>query len=68
MRIDEGDTGPQTAAMDTYTRWELLEQAEELAVSAFGDNASDEHVDAVYERLAFNWRMGLDSAGAVTVH
>lgn len=68
MRIDEGGPAPQTAGMDTYVKMDLQEQAEDLALRAFGEDASDEHIDAVFERLAYNWRCGLDWAGAVTVH
>ncbi|WP_368641740.1 hypothetical protein ABRZ08_13045 [Castellaniella ginsengisoli] len=54
--------------MDTETRHELMDEAERLAIDAFGENAEVEHIEAVFERLALHWRWGLPADGAVTVH
>lgn len=57
-----------TDAMDIATRYELMDEAEELALQAFGPAAEAEHIEAVFERLALHWRWGLPADGAVTVH
>lgn len=57
-----------TAAMDDDTRHELMDEAERLALDAFGEYAEVEHIEAVFERLALHWRWGLPADGAVTVH
>ncbi|WP_298016730.1 hypothetical protein [uncultured Castellaniella sp.] len=57
-----------TAAMDADTRHELMDEAERLALQAFGDYADASHIEAVFERLAWCWQHGLPADGAVTVH
>jgi len=57
-----------TAAMDTETRHELMDEAERLALQTFGECAEVEHIEAVFERLAWSWRRGLPADGAATVH
>lgn len=65
----EAPPGPgDTAVMDDDTRWELMDEAERLALEVFGEHAEMEHIEAVFERLAWNWRRGLPADGAVTVH
>jgi hypothetical protein len=54
--------------MDTATRYELMDEAEELALQAFGPAAEAEHIEAVFERLELHWRWGLPADGAVTIH
>lgn len=61
---DVGDT----AAMDKETRHELMDEAEALAIEAFGPHAECEHIEAVFERLVMHWRWGLPADGVVTVH
>ena len=61
--------GPgETADMDKCTRHELLDEAERLAIEAFGPHAEAEHIEAVFERLTLHWRWGLPAAGATTIH
>lgn len=57
-----------TAAMDDDARYELMDEAEELALQVFGPAAEAEHIEAVFERLALHWRWGLPADGAVTIH
>ena len=54
--------------MDTNTRHALMDRAEQLALQTFGENAEAEHIEAVFERLVWNWQRGLPVDGAVTVH
>jgi len=56
-----------TCHMSEYTKQVLRDQAFDLACDAFGE-PHDECVDAVYERLAWNWQRGLGETGAVTIH
>ena len=58
---------PDTARMNEQTYDDLFEEAIELAYTRF-PHVSDDHVTAVFERLAWNQTHGLDTAGAVTVH
>lgn len=46
---------------------DLYQQAIELAYQAFIE-PSDDHIDAVHQRLIFNLRTGLAAQSAVTVH
>jgi hypothetical protein len=57
-----------TVGMDENTRHSLMDQAERLALEIFGENAEAEHIEAVFERLAWNWCRGLTADGATTVH
>lgn len=57
-----------TAEMDTTTRYELMDEAEDLALQAFGPAAEAEHIEAVFERLELHWRWGLPADGVVTIH
>ncbi len=57
-----------TDAMVTATRYELMDEAEDLAMQAFGPAAEAEHIEAVFERLELHWRWGLPADGAVTIH
>ncbi|NYT25364.1 hypothetical protein H0A73_17325 [Alcaligenaceae bacterium] len=68
MRIDGLTTPAHTAHMDDDTRHNLMDEAERLAIQAFGNTAELEHIEAVFERLALHWSWGLPAAGAVTVH
>lgn len=54
--------------MDEYTRHELMDEAERLALETFGPQAEAEHIEAVFERLELHWRWGLPTSGATTVH
>lgn len=66
--MDPHHSRGDTAGMDTETRHELMDEAERLAIDAFGENAEVEHIEAVFERLALHWRWGLPADGVVTVH
>jgi hypothetical protein len=66
--MDAPDGPGNTAGMDTQTRHSLMDQAERLALEVFGENAEAEHIEAVFERLAWNWCRGLPADGATTVH
>lgn len=57
-----------TAGMDDDTRYTLMDEAERLALQVFGEHAQVEHIEAVFERLAWGWQRGLPADGAVTVH
>lgn len=50
-----------------HSRQALRDEAFDLACQAF-DDATDDHVHAVYERLDWNRRRGLGNAGVLTVH
>ena len=54
--------------IDEYTRYALMDEAESLAIQAFGDHAEAEHIEAVFERLVWAWERGLGIDGAITVH
>lgn len=61
--------GPgDTATMDDDTRHELMDEAERLALEAFGPEAEMEHIEAVFERLMWALQRGLPMGGATTVH
>jgi len=65
------ETAPRpadTAGMDENTRHSLMSEAERLALEVFGENAEMEHIEAMFERLAWNWCRGLAADGAATVH
>lgn len=47
---------------------DLFDKAVDLTYLRFGPGATDDHVEAVCDRLVLNWQWGLDAAGAVTVH
>ena len=66
--MDAATTYDDTARMDTHTRMELMDRAEELAFEAFGQDADVEHVKAVFDALARRWLSGLPADGVVTVH
>jgi len=68
MRIDREGPAGETAGMDEHTRYRLMDQAEELALQAFGSAAEVEHIEAVFERLLWAWQRGLPADGAATVH
>jgi len=59
---------PQLVPLTEHTLADLFDQAVDLAYIRFGKEVTDEHVEAVCDRLALNWQWGLDAAGAVTVH
>ena len=56
-----------TARMNKEQCEDLFETAVNLAYQAF-DNVTDDHVQAIYDRLVWNAYVGLDVQGAVTVH
>lgn len=66
--MDAPQAPAHTAGMDDDTRFALMDEAEELALQAFGPAAEVEHIQGVFERLALHWRWGLPADGAVTVH
>lgn len=57
----ETNTPPMNARDDLY------QEAIDLAYMTFSD-PSDEHIEAVHQRLLFNQRAGLKAQGAVTLH
>ena len=58
----------ESIRIDEYTQRTLMDEAERLAIQAFGDYAEAEHIEAVYERLVWCWQRGMGDAGAVTIH
>lgn len=68
MRIEEGARAPHTAPMTDEVADALYERATDLAYAAFGQDTSDDHIDAVYERVVVNWLWGAGVDGVVTVH
>lgn len=68
MRIEEADSELHHAPMDEHVADALYERATDLAYAAFGQDTSDDHIDAVYERVVVNWLWGAGVDGAVTVH
>jgi hypothetical protein len=68
VRMDGARGADDARGMDDDTRCELMDEAERLALEAFGEHAECEHIEAVFERLALHWRWGLPADGAVTVH
>ena len=67
LRIAPGKTGGENGAMNEDTRAELLNEAFALAYEAF-EAPTDEHIEWVFERLLFNWRVGAGGTGAITLH
>ena len=53
--------------MSEHTKQTLRDTAFDLACQAFGD-PYDEAVEAIYERLVWNYWRGLGEDGAITVH
>ena len=68
MRIEETEAALHHAPMDEQVADALFERATDLAYNAFGQDTSDDHIDAVYERVVVNWLWGAGVDGAVTVH
>lgn len=68
IRILDSGNASQNPRMDEMTKEILMDEAAELAYLAFGDDATDEHIEAVFERLALHWSWGLPMTGIVTVH
>lgn len=66
--MDASRAPGDAARMNSDTRHELMDEAERLALEAFGDGTEIEHIEAVFERLALHWRWGLPASGATTVH
>lgn len=61
-------TASQLVPLSEHTLTGLFDQALDLAYERFGEGTTDDHVEAVCDRLVLNWQWGLDAAGAVTVH
>lgn len=55
------------AVLTKFEKSELMERALDLACRAF-ENPTDDHIDGVFNRLAWNALRGESEAGAVTVH
>ena len=68
MRIEEVVKAPHTAPMTDEVADALYARATDLAYNAFGQDTSDDHIEAVFERLVMQWRWGAGVDGAVTVH
>lgn len=68
MRIDAHQQQRHTARMDERIDDALMDEAEQLALAAFGPCAELEHVVAVYQCLAARHAAGLPTDGAATVH
>lgn len=67
MRIDAHQQQRHTARMDEFDEW-LMAEAERLAMAAFGPRAELEHIEAMYQALAWMRDAGLPTAGVATVH
>lgn len=67
MRIDRATVRRHTAGMDEFDEW-LMAEAERLAMAAFGPRAELEHIEAMYQALAWMRDAGLPTTGAATVH
>lgn len=59
---------PRLVPLNQHILSELFDQALDLAYQRFGQDTTDDHVEAVCDRLVIHWQWGLDAAGAVTVH
>lgn len=68
MRIEGTEAALHYPQMDEQIADALFERATDLAYAAFGQDTSDDHIDAVYERVVVNWLWGAGVDGAVTVH
>lgn len=68
MRIEETEAALQHAPMDEQVADALFERATDLAYQHFGQDTTDDHIEAVYHRLVLNHQWGAGDAGAVTVH
>ena len=55
------------AVLTKFEKSELMERALDLACRYF-ENPTDDHIEAVFNRLAWNALRGESEAGAVTVH
>lgn len=66
-RIAPAAQGMEDAEMNEDIQAELLDQAFDLAYAGF-KTPSDDHIEAVYERLLFNHEHGLGADGALTLH
>lgn len=56
-----------TCRMTDHAKQLFRDKAFDLACETFGE-PHEEVVEAIYERLVWNWERGLDDAGAVTIH
>src|SRR5690606_30252017 len=65
MRIATSAKLGHHPGMTERSRDALFERATDLAYRAF-DDATDDHIEGVYERLLLNHHWGLGDAGAVT--
>lgn len=68
MRIDGLKPARHIARMEDEIDDEMMDEAERLALAAFGPYAELEHVVAVYQCLVALRRAGLPTTGAATVH
>lgn len=55
------------AVLSKFEKSELMERALDLACRYF-ENPTDDHIDGVFNRLAWNLIRGESEAGAVTIH
>lgn len=68
MRIDGLKPARHIARMETEIDYDLMDEAERLAMAAFGPRAELEHIEAMYQALAWMRDAGLPTAGVATVH
>ena len=68
MRLGKALVARHARHMDQDTADDLLEHATDMAYEAFGDAASDEHIEWAFQRLVMHWRWGLPSFDVMTVH
>lgn len=68
MRIQEAGEASHNPAMDEHIADALFHRATDLAYRRFGEATTDDHIEAAYERVVYNWQRGLGDAGVVTLH
>lgn len=68
MRIDGLKPARHIARMETEIDYDLMDEAERLALAVFGRHAEREHIVAVYESLLVLRQWGMPADGATTMH
>jgi len=58
---------PLNHGLNKFELMELEDQAIDLALTVFSE-PTDEHIEAIQERLIWNAKHGLGTEGAVTLH
>lgn len=68
MRIDAHQQQRHTARMDERIDDALMDEAEQLALAAFGPYAELEHIVAVYQAIVWMHSVWLPTHGVATLH